>query len=236
MMRRPRCELCGGAHPTTAHIESRNEHFEDVEMRAMNVLRRLGVNWSDLKGRDVLEIGAGAGEIGRAAKKRGINYTSLEQDPEHWKDSENFSEEMEYVVASAENIPFDDNHFDLILSHAAPPVISSTKAEASATIKEAVRVLKPGGVFRFGPVYLNAAIFEESELFTTEELESDGLSDSEKKDRIREQALEYLKTIHSSVREVRTEDKRGKEMFVYVLTKPEDEKTPSGASQFGNIF
>lgn len=58
-----------------------------------------------------------------------------------------------FVVGDAKRLPFADNSFDLLLSHASPPTTWTSDEEIVQVISEFGRVLNDGGEARFGPVF-----------------------------------------------------------------------------------
>lgn len=164
------------------------------------VLTRLGLTWNQLKGKKILDVGAGLAEVEQAAKKRGIEVVSVDQSPGTYREQgEVIPHDVLYLEADAAKLPFEDNTFDLIISHAAPPIISGSKEEVKAVILEARRVLKPGGEFRFGIGNLSANIFDDRELWTKEEEEMLSVDDRIK--RIRSKSLEFLQSIDANITE-----------------------------------
>lgn len=183
-----------------------------LEQAATNILEAMGLNWEDLQGKKVLEIGAGLAELAQAAKKRGIDVASLEKNPAIWEEEGDIPMDIEYIVGDATTLPFADESLDLIISKAAPPTISQTQEEVSRTLAEAMRVLKEGGVFRFGParmVYLG-----ENPLFTEEEDRT--FTQEQRAGRVLEKSLVYLRTLYPEIRRVDLENSVG----VFELMKP----------------
>lgn len=125
---------------------------EYVNERAEYILETLGLHWEDLQGKHVLDLGAGNAELARAATQRGIDtIQSIDLNPSMQDPT---VEKLDlYQKADAAALPFPDESFDLVVSHAAPPtLIDANNAPAIvAIVHEALRVLKPGGEFRFGP-------------------------------------------------------------------------------------
>jgi len=139
---------------------------QKIEKRAEEILSDLDLKIEDLNGKAVLDIGAGNADIAKAANKKGAKVFSLEQNLEFVKQgNEDFSTEgANYVEAKAEQTPFKNESFDLLISHGAPPSISATKEEIKKVIDEGNRVLKKGGEWRVGQGYLSAAAFTDLNL------------------------------------------------------------------------
>lgn len=184
------------------------ENVDSVEKRAEFILGRLGLKWEDLKGKKILDIGAGSAEVAQAAAKKGIRVFSL--DINRPEDSVGG---VEYVIADAHNLPLVRESFDLVIAHAAPPaLISGGKEEAKKVFYEAVRVLKSGGEFRWGPA-TDAGLFEEGQLFSPEEEES--FSTDQRVARVRQKSLDFYKSLNEHIRLIREDDD-----FLF-FTKPE---------------
>ena len=104
-----------------------------------------------LSGR-VLEVGAGTGamfpHVAREATE-GLEYHAIEPDPHMRRRARRKARDAEVGVdlrdARAESLPYPDDAFDVVLS----AMVFCTIADPDAALEEAVRVLKPGGEFRF---------------------------------------------------------------------------------------
>lgn len=185
-------------------FESREAEAE-IEKEAASDLNDLGLNWDSLKGKMTLDVGAGPAIIAEIAKKKGIEVVSLDKNPEMWTEREGVKiPDVPYVKGDAEKLPFPDETFDFVISHAGPLSLFPTKEGVIQTLKEAERVLKDGGEIRFGPGNLNANIFSSEELFTVEEEES--FTTEQRIERIGEKAIEFLKSINPNIRQELIED------------------------------
>ncbi len=111
----------------------------------------LGLSWTDLEGKTVLDLGAGLGEFARAAREHGVTVTSVEQRPELWKHEGEPPTDLPYVVADAILLPFADYSFDYVICRAGPLGSEEEQSRFHQIMNEAIRVLKPGGELRFGP-------------------------------------------------------------------------------------
>jgi ubiquinone/menaquinone biosynthesis C-methylase UbiE len=117
-------------------------------------LRDLGLTLDDLAGKKVLDVGAGHALIGKLAKERGIDVVSVDRNPAMWTDGQKSEiPDVPYIQADAENLPFPDGQFDLVIDRAGPLDVDSIGFRKNATvlIQEVMRTLKPGGELRFGP-------------------------------------------------------------------------------------
>ena len=132
--------------------QNANEHETEIESRADFLLRRLGLRWEYLEGKRILDIGAGDAELEQAAKKR--NITIIPIDPRSTDVYQTSSPRgVDYIQGSAFHLPFQNNSFDLVLSHAAPPTMFIKDAEqVRIVLEEMERILKDGGEARFGPL------------------------------------------------------------------------------------
>lgn len=100
----------------------------------------------DLTGKRVLEIGLGQGADAEALVKRGAIYSGIDLTEESVKRVKMRFElkDLEYekiVLASALEIPFADNSFDIVFSHGVLHHIPEVKTAS----REIARVLKPDG-------------------------------------------------------------------------------------------
>ncbi|MBI3442415.1 MAG: class I SAM-dependent methyltransferase [Candidatus Sungbacteria bacterium] len=205
--------------------ESTDEaRMEREEQWAKEYLTDLGIeSWEFLRGKKILDLGAGLGKFADIAKTHGIEVISMEKDLNFWKmvEFDVPSRDVPLVQGDAEHLPFADASFDLIISRAAPPTISQSKEEVVKVISEARRVLKEGGEFRFGPGNLLAFIFDDPErpLFTDQERES--LTTDEKVARIRGKSIEFLQSIDEGIQEEPPRDPEKNVLFdhAYVLRK-----------------
>jgi len=103
----------------------------------------------DVRGLDVLELGCGACQSGIRVATRGANVTGLDFSANQLAAAAPNMEEtgvrFPLVRASAEELPFSAGSFDLVFcDHGA-----MTFADPHATVPEAARVLKPGGLLVF---------------------------------------------------------------------------------------
>lgn len=100
----------------------------------------------ELDGRDVLDVGCGAGDMVRWFRHQGARPVGVEcgdamrrraiaADPEHADD---------YIDAVGQDLPFDDASFDVV--HLMASLHHVPVDDMSAAIAEAARVVRPGGV------------------------------------------------------------------------------------------
>jgi SAM-dependent methyltransferase len=107
---------------------------------------------SDLAGRDVLEIGAGAAQCSRWLAARGARPVALDLSRRQLQHAQRLEAEraggqgVRLVQADATALPFAADSFDLVCSaYGAIPFV----ADSAAVMREAARVLRPGGRWVF---------------------------------------------------------------------------------------
>ncbi|PGL67874.1 class I SAM-dependent methyltransferase [Bacillus sp. AFS055030] len=135
----------------------------------------------------LLDIGTGSGSliIKLAKAFPGSKLTGIDYWGENWEYSkaqcqqnaeiEGVSHQIHFQKASASELPFNENEFDVIVSCL---TFHEVKDQSNKTevIKEALRVLKPGGHFVFLDLFMDEKIFgDEKELLN--ELKKYGLSE-----------------------------------------------------------
>ncbi len=106
------------------------------------------MNVSD--GERVLDVACGTGNVSIPAAAKGAEVTGLDITPKLLEDAkrnaDKYGVEVEWIEGDAQDLPFDDDSFDVVLSTFGC-MFAPDHAKAAAEI---VRVLKPGG--RFGVV------------------------------------------------------------------------------------
>jgi SAM-dependent methyltransferase len=111
-----------------------------------DLVERVGVNEGDR----VLDVACGTGNAAIPAAAKGGVVTGLDITPELLEDAkrnaEKYGVEAEWVEGDAQDLPFDDGSFDLVLSTFG----CMFAPDHAKTAAEIVRVLRPGG--RFGVV------------------------------------------------------------------------------------
>jgi SAM-dependent methyltransferase len=97
----------------------------------------------------ILDLAGGDAAFGNYCSQHGINVTTVDLEPDNWGGAANINN-PQYVKGNALNLPFKDEQFDLIVSRGAVHTID----DLETLFKEAKRVLKPGGEFRFNTTSL----------------------------------------------------------------------------------
>lgn len=128
-------------------------------------LENLGLQPEQLQSVRLLDLGAGGGEFARFARRQGAEVIPVGLYLSEKERQRLAASHMPYVIADATQLPFEDETFDLIVSHAAIPNVIRVgsygpKEEDFVTprvnaLREAVRVLRPGGEIRLAPVIRN---------------------------------------------------------------------------------
>jgi ubiquinone/menaquinone biosynthesis C-methylase UbiE len=105
------------------------------------------IDWESATGKDLLEIGLGAGADGARWAERARSYTGVDLTDESVNASRLLFQYLgldgRILKGNAEDLPFDDNSFDIVYSHG---VLHHTP-DIERAFKEVHRVLRPGGEF-----------------------------------------------------------------------------------------
>lgn len=150
-------------------IGTQPDQFETYEQFWDYYLAEVGLTWPELEGKLILEIGGGNGGLAKAAKARSIEIITVDRDPFLHQVSDP-EIDVRVLVQDSRDLEIPDGTFDLVISRAAPPIIHRNKEYVTQTINEALRVLKPGGEFRFGPGVFFTDLFEPEDLLTFQEM------------------------------------------------------------------
>jgi ubiquinone/menaquinone biosynthesis C-methylase UbiE len=96
-----------------------------------------------------LDLGCGVGFVARYLNDRyDLEVVGVDVDPEQIRFAKEYKEENEglhFAVADATQLPFEDNHFDLVLSF----MVIHHVGDWGGALEEVDRVLKPKGVYLF---------------------------------------------------------------------------------------
>lgn len=156
--------------------------IEKSRKRAEVILARVGFEWEGLRNKSILDIGAGRGDFARVAKTHDVHVVSVDYYPfladgvllaeknDVWVNDPNLPENaiepyiqlaserirkpMNFLRSDAALLPFADNSFDIVFTHAGPPACwSEEEYQAEMVVSEMMRVLKPGGECRISPAF-----------------------------------------------------------------------------------
>jgi 2-polyprenyl-3-methyl-5-hydroxy-6-metoxy-1,4-benzoquinol methylase len=108
-----------------------------------------------IAGKRILDDGSGFGEVSIEMARAGGLVSGIEPDRERLLLSRRFAKKekvpVDFRLGYAENLPFQDGHFDIVVSNA---VIEHVK-DVEKTLSEMARVVRPGGVIYISvPNYL----------------------------------------------------------------------------------
>lgn len=140
--------------------------YKTPEGRVELDMQTLRLSWSTLKNKSILDVGAGNAQFAQEAQKKGIAVTCIDTEVPEVKPAN-----IDYVTGNVITMPFQDDSFDLIVSFYGPPYCIESEQELRKMISEILRVLKPGGEFRFttNPVTIGRNL--KNDIFSTKERE-----------------------------------------------------------------
>jgi SAM-dependent methyltransferase len=121
------------------------ETAEELAPAAAHVVQRAGIE----EGHEVLDLGTGTGNAAVLARQAGANVTAVDPSPRLLEVARQRVGEGTFKVAKAEDLPFDDQSFDRVLSlfavifsdepeKAASEILRVTRGKALITAWEAV--------------------------------------------------------------------------------------------------
>ena len=128
---------------------------------------------------DALDIGCGSGALSiKAAKKfpgakiTGIDYWGTEWDYNKRQCEQNaalegVSDRIVFLKGDAAQLPFGDEHFDMVVSNFTFHEVKSAKNKRDP-IKEALRILKKGGVFVFHDLFYAKKLYGDPDALLAE--------------------------------------------------------------------
>ena len=90
---------------------------------------------------DALDVGCGEGRVSRLLRDRGVDVVGLDVAPRLVELAQEADSGGEYVVGSAEQLPFPDASFDAVVAFN----VLMNVDDPEAAVAEARRVLRPGG-------------------------------------------------------------------------------------------
>ena len=143
-------ETCGTRYGLS---DDREKYFDEIYRSRYERTRYLRefARFGEARGKRVLEIGVGAGSdfrswVENGARVTGIDVTeaAIRLTAEHLKVKGLHTASHELRTADAEQLPFDDGTFDIVYSYG----VFHHTPDTAAALREAHRVLKPGGEMR----------------------------------------------------------------------------------------
>jgi SAM-dependent methyltransferase len=127
--------------------EDYNLIAEDFSRTRYSVWSELGLFSKYINEKDkVLDLGCGNGRLLDLFKKKNIIYTGVDNSEKLIEIAKKINPGANFFVADSLNLPFQDNYFDKIFCIAVLHHIPSVNLRRQF-IKEAKRVLRPGGIF-----------------------------------------------------------------------------------------
>ncbi len=116
----------------------------------------------DLRGRKVLDVGAGMGELSVAMAKLGAATIGIDIGPQLVNVARKVTElnqvQCEFLVGSIHELPFQEKTFDYVVGNA---ILHHLPVEGVVeSLREAHRVLKPGGSAYFMEPIENSKVFD----------------------------------------------------------------------------
>jgi ubiquinone biosynthesis O-methyltransferase len=123
------------------HYYKRNVY---VLARYLNMVKLVKKTTKDrVKDKRILDVGCGDGVLAYFLSRTGASVSGIDGSVEavSYAKEKNQNREIDFQVASAYDLPFADNHFDLVVSSEVIEHID----DVAAYLQEIKRVLKPGG-------------------------------------------------------------------------------------------
>jgi len=135
------------------------ENNNIIPENLVDYFNNLDIKPEEIKG-DVLDVGAGNGELAEfLSKNKNIKITAVDEKPIK-------NGNIEILKADARNLPFENESFDLVISHACVPNVfldlysfehpehseSEIRSATEKAFNEIIRILKPKGEARLAPV------------------------------------------------------------------------------------
>ena len=126
----------GWEHVAEEYVEFAREGDPAFEWHSESFLELL-----DPTARTVLDAGCGEGRLARLLSARGYSVTGVDASPTLVRRSQEADPAGTYAVADVTSLPFDDASFDAVVSF----MVLHDVADYERAIREAARVLRPGG-------------------------------------------------------------------------------------------
>lgn len=141
----------------------------------------LRIDHRDLAGKVVLDLGSGPGDMFAQEMKHKVpdaKVVSYDYDSVQEKDVTRQS--SKHVRGLFSQLPFADNSMDVVLSSAGMPLYLHNQEQMKVAFKEAIRVLKPGGEGRFGPVQYSDVVDTDQSKFPYQRFKKHSVEETKK--------------------------------------------------------
>jgi ubiquinone/menaquinone biosynthesis C-methylase UbiE len=122
--------------------------WEEAKTVALYFLH-LDLRVNDILDKKIIDIGSGEGEFKKFLQKTGISGDKII----NFNDSGLNAD----VVGKAEELPFQNESFDLVIAHCSVPIMTATLGDyrmIPKSLQEMLRVVRPGGSVKVFPVAL----------------------------------------------------------------------------------
>lgn len=93
------------------------------------------------QGDRVLDVGTGPGLVAAAARERGADVVAIDFSEVMVAKARQFHPDIEFHIAPAESLPFDDDRFDVVIGN----FVLHHAGQPDSVLREAFRVLRRGG-------------------------------------------------------------------------------------------
>lgn len=129
--------------------------YQQQEKSILKLLKRTG--FSKLEDKLILDVGCGSGGVLREFIKYGArpkNLHGIDLLPDRIEEAERLSPNIEFTCGNAENLPYEDNFFDMILCFTVFSSILDRRMRQNI-VREMLRVLKPEGIVLWYDYHVN---------------------------------------------------------------------------------
>jgi len=167
----------------TVEKQSINERVDEgLDQEALHLLTMLNLDAKNLVGKNIVDMGAGMGSLAHYLNKRGANVCSLDMKPPtnyisdkieaarkfeetdessadlkdlHIEIEKRYHEDDTFFIGNMKKTTFPEETFDLVVACHTLPVMGKPEAQVvEDVVSEMLRITKPGGEIRIGPVGL----------------------------------------------------------------------------------